>query len=485
MSKMKTLFLKYLTILSAGMILVSSCAKKIDIEPEFILDGSSPLASIEQAENVLTGAYSGFIRAGYYDGNESNLAGGAFSEYPDLMSDNLVESRESLGNYRGIAEWTYVSNTDDINVTWQAAYRIVSAANIILRDIDRLAAEKPKAANRIKGQALAIRAHVHFDLMRYFATTFDRNSTEPAIPYMKTFEVNAKPSRNTVKEVYDNIFADLNAAAAALSDIDQPVNGTARSKIDLLGVRAIQARVNFYAAQWQDAINAASAVIAAKPLATRAEFPLIWTDKSTAEVIWAASFETPADGAPFANVFSVSTNRAEFKPASQLVALYDQANDIRYSSYFSNTGGRLVVSKHIGRDLTTNRNGVVNWKVYRVAEMYLIRAEANYRLNKEPEARADLNAIRTARIAGFTPGTETGTALLNAILLERRKELAFEGDRFFELKRLNKTAINRCPSTTDSPSTICSLSSGSRAWAWPIPFDELNVNPNATQNPGY
>lgn len=482
---MKTSILKYLTILSAGVILIASCAKKIEIEPEFILDGSSPLSTLEQAENALTGTYSGFIRAGYYDGGESNLAGGAFSEYADLMSDNLVESRESLGNFRGIAEWTYVSNTDDMNFTWQAAYRIISGANIILRDIDNLASENQRIANRIKGQALAIRAYVHFDLMRYFSTTFDRNSTELAVPYLKTFEVNAKPARNTVKEVYDNIFTDLAAAATALSDIDQPINTTARSKIDLLTVRAMQAKVNFYAAQWQEAINAASAVIAAKPLASRSEFPLIWTDKSNAEVLWAVSFETPADGAPYQNVFAVSNGRAEFKPAQQLVALYDQTNDIRYSSYFLNFGGRLVVSKYIGRDLTTNRNGVVNWKVFRVAEMYLIRAEANYRLNKEADALADLNALRSARIAGFTAGTESGAALLAAIQLERRKELAYEGDRFFELKRLNKTAINRCPSNIDTPSTICSLASTSRAWTWPIPFDEINVNPNVVQNPGY
>lgn len=482
---MKTSIIKYLTILSAGMILIASCAKKIDIEPEFVLDGSTPLATLEEAENALTGTYSGFIRAGYYDGGESNLAGGAFSEYADLMSDNLIESRESLGNFRGVAEWTYVSNTDDMTFAWQAAYRIISGANIILRDIDNLASENQRVANRIKGQALAIRAYVHFDLMRYFATTFERSSGDLAVPYLKTFDVNAKPARNTVKEVYDNIFADLTAAVAALSDIDQPINTSARSKIDLLTVRAMQAKVNFYAAQWQDAINAASIVIAAKPLAARDEFPLIWTDESNAEVLWAASFETPADGAPYQNVFAVATGRAEFKPAAQFVALFDQANDIRYSSYFMNLGGRLVVSKHIGRDLSTNLNGVVNWKVFRVAEMYLIRAEANYRLNKEGDALADLNAIREARIEGFTPGTESGAALLSAIQLERRKELAYEGDRFFELKRLNKTPINRCASSIDTPSTICSLSSTSRAWTWPIPFDEINVNPNVVQNPGY
>lgn len=484
MSKMKTLFVKYLSMLATGLVLLGACSRKIDIEPQFQLDGSSPLRTLEDAENALTGAYNGFIQVGYYDA-VGGQGGGAFSEFADMMSDNLVESRESLGNYRGIAEWTYVSNTDDIAITWRAAYRIISGVNIILRDIDGLAAENQRAANRIKGQALALRAHVHFDLLRYFATTFDRNSTEPGVPYVKLFDVNAKPARNTIKEVYDNIYADLDAAAAALSSIDQAINTSARSKIDLLGVRSLRARVSLYAGQWQDAIDNATPVIAARPLASRADFPLIWTDKTNTEIVWAVSFETVNDGAPYDNVYYVRGNRAEFKPATQLTSLYDQSGDVRYAAYFMNTGGRLVVSKHIGRDLSTNRNGAVNWKVFRVAEMYLIRAEANYRLNREPEARADLNAIRSARIAGFTPGTESGAALLAAILLERRKELAYEGDRFFDLKRLNKTAINRCPSTIDSPSTICSLSSGNRAWAWPIPFDEINVNPNAVQNPGY
>ncbi|HYF30455.1 MAG TPA: RagB/SusD family nutrient uptake outer membrane protein [Chitinophagaceae bacterium] len=482
---MNNRIIKYLTILSAGWILIASCTKKIDIDPEFALDGSRPLVSLEEAENVLTGAYNGLIQGGYYDANGVQGVGGSFSEYVDMMSDNLVESRESLGNFRGIAEWTYVSNTDDVVVTWQTAYAVISATNIILRDIDGLASENPKIANRLKGQALALRAHAHFDLLRYFATTFDRNSSEPGVPYVKVFDVKAKPARNSVKEVYDNIFADLEAAAAAFADIDRPINTSSRSKIDLLAVRAMQARVSLYAGQWQDAVNAATTVIAARPLASAAEFPLIWSDETNTEVIWAVSFETVNDGVPYDNVFFVRGNRAEFKPAAQLVALYDQANDIRYSSYFANLGGRLVVFKHIGRDLATNMNGVVNWKAYRVAEMYLIRAEANYRLNKETEARNDLNALRAARIDGFTPGTEAGTGLLNAILLERRKELAFEGHRFFDLKRLNKTPINRCPSTIDSPSTICSLASSSRAWAWPIPFDETNVNPNIVQNPGY
>lgn len=487
---MKTSFLKYTGTFITAAFLLTACTKLIDKKPDFQLDGSQPLASIAEADNVLTGAYNGFQGNEYYS---SNGPAGAFSDVPDFMGDDLIETFESLGNYRSLSEWTYVPNDGNINNTWLNAYNIISTVNIIIRDIDRLAATDAKAAKRIKGQALAIRAHVHFDLLRFFAPTLERNSTALGVAYVKNFDAIAKPARNTVKECYDNILADLNAAATELAgELDKPINSASdRTKMDLLTIRAIQARVNLYAGQWQDAVTAATAAINAKPLASIADFPLIWTDESTDEVLWAASFDVVADGVVYDNVFFARGNRNSYRPAADLVALYNGATDVRYNNYFANIGNfngrpsatRLVAVKHLGKG--TNTDGVVNWKAYRTAEMYLIRAEANFKLNKETEARADLNALRSNRITGFVAGTETGTALWNAILTERRKELAFEGHRFFDFKRWNKTPINRCPSNTSSPSTICSLGSNSRAWAWPIPFNEVNANPNMVQNTGY
>lgn len=476
-------------MIAAVTLFFFSCSKQIDIKPEFQLDGTKPLATLEEADNVLTGAYNGFLGDGYFDAN-GPTTGGPFSCFPDLMSDDLIETFESLGNYRALAEWTYVANDPYVNNTWISTYSIISAVNIILRDIDALAGGGQASANKIKGQALAIRAMVHFDLLRYFAPSFDRNSTEPGVAYVKTFDPNAKPARNTVKECYDNILADLNAAVTALSgDIGSPINSaSSRSRIDLAGVRAIQARVNVYAGQWQDAINAANAVIAARPLSDMSSFPQIWTDESADEVIWSVSFESLTDGAPYDNVFFARGNRNSYRPAAGLVSLYNTANDIRYSTYMgvvnSNTGSpRLIVWKHLGKG--TKTDGVVNWKAFRTAEMYLIRAEAYFKLSNETAARNNLDAIRGARIAGFVSGGETGTALWDAITTERRKELAFEGHRFFDFKRWNKSPINRCASNTNSPSTICSLASASRAWAWPVPFNELTANSNMTQNAGY
>jgi starch-binding outer membrane protein, SusD/RagB family len=489
---MKKLIIKLLLIACSGLIVVS-CTKKIELEPAFQLDGSKPLASLEEADNVLTGAYNGFLTDGYFDAN-GTITGGPFSCFPDLMSDDLIETFESLGNYRALAEWTYVANDPYVNNTWLNTYSIISTVNIILRDIDGLAASDQKRANKIKGQALAIRAMVHFDLMRYFAPAFDRNSTELGVAYVKTFDATAKPPRNTVKECFDNIFADINSAVTTLSEgVDAAINSsTERSRLDMAAVKALKARVSLYAGQWQDAVAAATDAINARPLSDASEFPFIWTDESVDEVLWSVSFGSSlTDGIPYDNVFFARGNRNSYRPSAALTALYDQANDIRYPNYFANVGtlngtvrpARLVAVKHLGKGSATD--GVVNWKVFRTAEMYLTRAEANYRLTNEGPARNDLNILRAARINGFVNGAESGTTLLNAILTERRKELAFEGHRFFDFKRLNKTAINRCPSNTGSPSTICSLTSANRAWAWPIPFNELKANPAMVQNAGY
>jgi len=476
---MKSL-LRYLSIITVGMVVFTSCAKKIDIKPQFALDGSKPLANLTEAENVLTGAYNGFL----------GLYTGPFSDFPDMMSDDYVETFESLGNFQTISQWTYVSNDGLVDATWRNAYSIISSVNIILRDIDNLAGENAGAANRIKGQALAIRAHVHFDLLRYFALAFDRNSGELAVPYVKTIDPTAKPARNTVKEVYDNVLADLSAAATAFGNIDHSVNSSgSRSRLDIAGVRAIQARVNLYAQQWADAVTAATAAINLRPLTNINDFPYIWSDEEVGEVIWTVNFETANDGLPYGNIFFAPGNRNVYKPSAQGLAIYDQANDVRYDSYFWTVGTlndvpktpRLITLKNLGR---SEPDGVVNWKVYRTGEMYLIRAEANYRLNNQAAALADLNTLRKNRIFGFTDGTESGTALLDAIMTERRRELYAEGHRFFDLKR-TVHVINRCPSNAGSPSTICSLASNSRAWAWPIPFNETNANPNMIQNSGY
>ena len=456
---------------------LASCKKVIEVEPTHQLDGSTRFETIEDFDFALTGAYALFRSANYY-GAGSN----AYVNLPDMLTHNLNETTESLGNYQTLSTWRYAEDEPNISATWQAAYRIISQANLVLRDIDEFAAAHEGAVNRIKAQALAIRALAHFDLLRYWVENYDRNSTLPGIPYITVFDYEQKPARGTVKETYDHIEADLQMARGLLnSGLDKVINATGKAYIDMNGVNAISARMFLYANQLDSAIKYSTLVINAVPLASRTSFPNIWTDASTAEVIWSVSFNA-GEGRIGDPVYFVPNNRSSYRPNPALVSSYDAVNDVRYSSYFQTRSNRLVMAKYLAKAAQVSRpDGITNFKAFRTGEMYLIRAEAYARKGGASEALglADLNTLRAARIAGFIPGVETGAALINAIAVERRKELISEGHRWFDLKRTTKTIVRT------SCSVFCNLAPTDRAWTWPIPIGELNANPNITQNPGY
>lgn len=461
-------------------LFLSACSGFTDVEPTHVLTENNAFLSMDDVELHLTGIYAGFLGGGYF--------GNAYGQLADMMTDNLAENIESLGNFRTLVDWQYVANDGTISGIWATPYSMINDCNILLVNVEKFAEKKKGQKNRLKGQALAIRALAHFDLLRYFGQSYERNSTALGIP-IKTESSLDKPARNTVKEVYDQIYADLTEAATLLSTVDTPINENFPDHIDAIGVDAITARVALYAKDYNLAISKATSVIGMKSLATSADFPLMWTeDNPLDEVIWSVMF-LGNDGYVGGNVFFSVNNRVSFKPSQAILSLYG-TNDVRYDSYFSSTTslrpGQLVVSKYLGRSGATN--GVVNWKALRVGEMYLIRAEAQAisKLgNGEVGAMDDLNVLRAARITGYVNEKLTGPALLSAIDVERRKELFLEGHRWFDLRRTGQ-GITRGGDCA-APATACSLPSTSFRWVWPIPQDEIKANSNIAgqQNTGY
>lgn len=484
------------TVLAATLATGCSKSDLVDLNPEFSLGALDNPSSIDQVEEVLSAAYSRF-RSGSYYGDGS---GSGFSLMPDMMSDNLLETNESLANYKSLTDWIYAEDDALVKGIWAAPYAVITNANIVLRDIDKFTtAENKTRANRIKGQALAIRAHAHFDLFRYFATSYDRNSTTIlAVPYVTEFQVSptVRPSRLSNKDFYDRVIVDLTAAVGLLGTVDATINPSAikRPNIDLAGAKAIQARVYLYAGMYTEAIAAASDVITARPLVSAANFAGMYNEQTAGEVIWNVQFDA-GQGGPGGGVFFSQNNRSAYAPATAIATMDGtsgliQSNDVRYSAYFATIAGpngpRLIVRKYRGKAALTDGNS--NFPVYRTGEMYLIRAEARARISPAQETAAmnDLNTLRAARIAGYTPETLTGAALLTAIADERRRELFGEGHRFFDLKRTTRTIARAggCGNPSISPA-VCTLASTAREWALPIPFDERTVNENIQQNPGY
>lgn len=491
---------KLFIALALAGLLVQGCSKKeiVELTPEFQVDALTNPSSMAQVEQVLLGAYAGFRNANYYGSGSGTGAG--WSLMPDVLSDNLYEAVESLANSRDMADWLYTPQTGQIAGIYTAPYQVIASANVVLRDVDKFTTPaNRKMANRIKGQALAIRALAHFDLMRYFSVNFDRNSTSVlALPYVKEFTVNTtnRLKRLNNKEYYDNIFADITQALPLLADVDRPVNPASRTTrpfIDQTAVYALQARVNLYAGDWQGAVTAATQAINRVPLVTsQAVFSGMYTEANPGETIWNVQFESGQSGPTFL-VYFATVQRSYFRPAPE-VATTDGAsglirsNDIRYNAYFTPIGGRLAMTKYRGKGAASVSDGNANFPVFRTGEMYLIRAEAYARMGGANEVLAmnDLNTLRAARIPGYTPEVLVGSALLTAIANERRRELFGEGHRFFDLKRTTRTITrgSACGSAL-SVAGNCTLLPNAREWALPIPESVINANESMVQNPGY
>ena len=477
--------LKYIASFVLGALLLSSCSKEIDVNPTYTLNGEDRFKTISDYEFALTGAYSLFLSNSYYG---STGGANAFVALPDMMSDNLYEGPESLANYTEFANWYYTADNGTVEDIWLDAYSVIRQANLTLRGIDNLAAQNQGAVNRIKGQALAIRALAHFDLLRYFGEDYDRNSTKLGVPYVDKYDIEQKPARLTVKGTWDRIEADLKQARDLMDQGDKVIQSTsstlanARGLIDQMVVNAILARMYNYSGVWDKAIEYATLVINQRPLATPAEYPQIWKDQTTKEVVWSVKFQA-FNSDIGGNVYYAVGNRASYRPTPGLLANYNPATDVRYPSFFASIArrgtNRLVASKYIGREGRTD--GIVDFKAFRTSEMYLIRAEAYSRLGQDALALQDLNTLRQAR--NLAPGSETGAALLDAIFVERRRELFMEGQRFFDLKRTTRHIVR---TYTISGNTFTDeLTPDAREWALPIPQSEIQSNPAIVQNTGY
>lgn len=495
---MKKILFKNALVALVTASLLQGCSKEevIDIFPEYSLDAIKNPSSMKQVGEVLTGAYQGFRAANYY--GSASGTGAGWSIMPDAMSDNLYESAaETLANSREMADWIYTVNTGQISLYYRAPYQVIAAANIVIRDIDKYTTDlNRKEANRIKGQALAIRALAHFDLFKYFASTYDKNATSSlALAYIKDFIVStsAKPERISNPDYYQNLLADINEAIRLLGDVDKDINQaglTTRAYIDLNAAYAISARINLYAGNWTDAANAAFNALTAgtgRPLAsTLTAFSGMYNEKNVGEAIWHVKFESGQSG-PTYLMYWPSNGRSYFRPDPVIAVAGGstgliRANDIRHAAYFKADSRGISIIKYQGKAVA---DGNANFPAIRSGEMLLIHAEALARSGKESDGLASLNALRAARISGHTPLNLTGQALLDAIANERRAELIAEGHRFFDLKRTTRT-INRgypCGTTTISASGECSLTSTDREWVLPIPQSVINANEKMKQSP--
>ena len=468
-----------LVILAFMAASLGACQKVIDVKETDFIGGDIALKTVANNESGIIGAYS------------------AMNVEMGILLNATFADEVKPGEFYNAAtthEWQYGSQDVGLRDNFTAFnlyYRIIDRVNRVLVALpNATAANATEAAlkDRLRGEALFLRAFCHFELYRYYSNS--AVGTDLAMAYMETPSL-ASTARIQVAPYFAKLKADITAAKpllpAALTDIYRATRPAAS---------ALQARIALYLKEYTDAVTFSTEYINAIPLATRANFPAIWTDANNSELAFKLS-RTPSLGGRIGSLFqgtsanSGAISQTAWVPSSKLWNAYDQTNDIRYTSYFRTepllaAAGRpsQLVAKYRGTTYGTPGEHVADAKVFRTGEMYLIRAEANAELNNLVGATNDLNTLRAARINGYVNETfATKDAAITAVMDERFKELPYEGHRFWDLKRRN-LPVSRL--LADAPNANAqTLAAGSFRFLLPIPNPEINANPLIQQNPGY
>ena len=455
---------KRYTVILYLLILMVSCTK-LDYKPTDFIDPDKAFRNLSDINLGLNGAYA-LINTDIMINNSM------VSDEVNLPTENTVSNTDTH-------RWLYTGSNGSVTGLYTAYYQAIDRVNRTIAGLDllTLTGADIATANNYKGQLLALRAFFHFELLRAYAASYQSGSL--GVTYLKSpsFEFLA---RDKFEITIEGAKSDLIAAKALL-----PATADDNSRITRTAVSAIQARLALYEKNWADAITYSTEVITALPLADITEFPSIWTDESETEVVWKAK-RVPTDDRTGAVYFRQDVERVLYAPSFKLINSFDQLNDIRYAAYIefdatrTGTKSKYLVHKYAG---PADSPGQADLKLFRTGEMYLIRAEA--KAESAGDAAADLNILRAARITGYTNATFANkTALIDAIYAERFKELAFEGHRFFDLKRRN-LPVERLAIDAVNTSGAVTLLPAAAQYAFPLPAQELAINKNAVQNPNY
>jgi hypothetical protein len=420
------------------------------------------------------------------------------------MGDNLILCSDGRGTYQDMWRWQFNASTTPS--LWAICYAGIKDANHVIQRLTPTnkfdGTDDEERGNNVLAAAYAMRAFFHFDLVRTYAKTYVlATGADLGVPYKETTEVD-KPARNTVHDVYAKIISDLESAITLMSDdynsLTTPQNNAYINKKAVYGILArvyiTMAGKGANTTYLEKARDYAKLAVKGDgtDVTPRINFAAIWTGSNTvAEVLWRLPV-TSSDGELIGNFYGQDAGPDGYK--NEYVVTQDWYNlwpnsDIRGISWASPDAfqGRQYIGVKKYRDQTdVATKNKVDGIIMRTSEMYLTIAEAEYFLGNEANALTNLNYVRSQRYSNFTSPGETGGNLLNAILLERRLELAFEGHRWYDLKRWAEgmTRDNKGDRAdgTGTPSPFTTKSGNDPYWAMPIPLSEILANPNMEQN---
>lgn len=483
---------KYTIFFAALLLLGSTSCKKefLDVKPTNAGDAETSIQTAADAKVMINGLMSKMTSSNYYGRN--------FILYGDVKGGDLTIISQGRG-LDALYTFNHSKSSNNYSGFWNQIYHCILQANNIITSIDRLkAAGTTENFDSYKGQALTARALMYFDLVRLYGKPYTQDKSSYGVPNItEPLDASAQPLRATVEENYTRILKDLKDAEPLLS------KSKSNGYLNYYGNKAIQARVYLNMEKYPEALSAAQSIITSNvyKLYSNAEWVNSWKTQFGSESIFELGiFPTESDlGSASLGFYLRRKGHGGGSALGWFMAsdyflnrLNQDASDVRWGvmSYDESGATHLGASyKYSGSTILEgdgkSTSTAVNIKVIRLSEIYLIAAEAAYHIDKDLAATY-LNQIRK-RSPNLAPAT-AATITMDMILDERSKELFTEGQRFFDMLRLNLPitfndefggiTVSYRPKTIDRSFQKVIL---------PIPQDEINANPDieAQQNPGY
>ncbi|MDD2538561.1 MAG: RagB/SusD family nutrient uptake outer membrane protein [Bacteroidales bacterium] len=480
------------------VVLTVSCEGFLDVKPSNSAAAETSITTAADAKVIMNGIMSKMTSSSYYGRN--------FLIYGDAKGGDFALRSQGRG-LDALYTFNHSPSSNSYSGYWVQIYHCLAQINNLLINIEKIEAEgnSTSALLAYKGQALTLRALMFFDLVRLYGKPYNMDKTALGVPLtLEPLDASSQPTRATVEAVYAQILKDLTDGAPLLAKTK--TNGY----VNYYANMAIQARVNLYMENYSAALSAAEAVINSNvyTLYSNANWVNSWTSQYNTESIFelamlqgegdltsgSLSFyhrrrthgSTSAMGWFMASDYWIERMSQDPDDVRWGIMDYDESyfdtGEYRYGSCYKYSGSKTLVGD--GKGSST----AVNIKVIRLSEIYLIAAEAALGTGNKDKAATYLNAIRK-RSPGLAPAT-AATVTVDMILDERSKEFFGEGQRFFDMMRLNKTItfndefIYPMVVITHREKTV---NRTFHKTILPISIDEMNANEaiRTQQNPGY
>lgn len=441
---------------------ISACNKKLDVPPQNTVTPEL-IQSADDVRALLFGAYSTWQNANAF-GEKYNT----FSEL--LVHDGDINWAGTFETYGDLHENEQIATSPEIYQVWANSYHTIASANIVLSKLNILTGDEK---TEIEGEAKFFRGVTYYYLVNLFAQPYSAGNTaaQPGVPLILQPVSGFDPARDklpraSVEAVYTRIISDLTDAAAKMPETAPAFRATRYAALAFLS------RVYLSQGKYAEAAAAANEVIESGEFALASSFDKAFNNASNSPEDIFAIQQTSQSNSGTSN-FGIITfysgdpvGRGEIQISDDHLAKYE-AGDDRGEFFYSGSS----ISGTSGNLTTKWRDLYKAIPVIRLAEMYLTRAEANFRKGGAPvgpnSPLEDVNIIRNR--AGLADLASIASA--DVIVAERYRELAFEGDRFFTVKRLQLTANG--------------LPYNHQKMILPIPQREIDLGNALPQNPGY